>query len=641
MVSNRTVVDEELLTLVRDVDVDQAALRAVVTHLTGIGSSPMGFRNTGTPEDLAVAEYVADRMRVIGLSGVAIEPVRVDSWRFLGGGVTVGAPGAADSAATAGPSDRADVRFDAVSFGGVVGTGRAGITARLVDAGDGRRARLDARDLRGALVLLDWRNPAVSPSAVVLELAERGALGVILNCPAGGPFYQSPNALGSFDAHWPAGAPAMVLISKENAAELRTLTRANAVPVTLSLHVELERNASGYNVVGYLEGDEPGPIVVGAHHDAWFQGAFDNTSGVAVVLAMAQALVGAAFRPRHTICFTSRTGEEYGIADSTFDWCIGAWRQVEVTHPEWGERAPFHLCVEASGHPGLRSVIEAPVELARWARAVGRAGQREGWAPTGWRVAPPVAGTEQWPLLIAGVPGIACYAWEKSFAKTDYHTQLDTIELLDFDILAAQTRLYLLGLVCADDDPDAIFDHAARARQLATIAADTGHAGLTAAAAGHTKASGRKEFTQVGRGLFALDQHAALAYPHEQSARDLRALTDTRSAVDAGDLGRAARALRKVGHHYLFPYLGRSALDAYAARMEPAALTRTWASRSHLSPSVALWAVMATLVGQDDARPYGAWVREEIETAIEHTQQQLRQRLDAMTRSLTIRRPAP
>ena len=632
MAGTRTVVDDDLCTLVRDVDVDQEFLRRVITHLTGIGSSPLGFRTTGTPEDRAVAEYVADQMRAIGLSGVAIEPVTVDAWRFLGAGVTVGADRT---------SDVKTAQYDAVSFGGVIGTGPDGVTGRLVDIADGRRTRLDAHDLAGTLVLLDWKNAAVSPSVVVLELAERGVLGVILNCPAGGPFYQSPTAVGSFDAHWPAGAPPMVLVGKENAAELRRLTRARDRPVTLTLHVELERNAAGYNVVGHLEGDRPGPVVVGAHHDAWFRGAFDNTSGVAVMLAMARALVRSSFRPRHTICFTSRTGEEYGIADSTFDWCIGAWRQVEVTHPEWDEQAPFHLCVEASGHPGLRSVIEAPVELARWARAIGRAGEGEGWTPTGWRVAPPVAGTEQWPLLIAGIPGIACYAWEKSFAKTDYHTQLDTIELLDFDILSAQTRLYLLALVSADRDPDAIVDHAARARQLATIGRDTGHAGLAAAAVEHARASGRSAFTPVGRGLFALDQHAALAYPHDQSARDLRGLHAARSAVDAGDLGGAARALRRVGHHYLFPYLGPSALATYAGRLEPAALTRTWAARSNLSPSVALWAVLATLAGQRDARPFGAWVCDELDRAIEHTRHQLDQRLDAMTRSVTTRRSAP
>lgn len=627
--STRTVVADDLLALVRSVDIDQGLLRRVVTDLSGIGSSPLGFRNTGTPEDLAVAQYVAEQMRAVGLSGVAIETVSVDAWRFLDAGVTVGAPG------------HAQTRYQAVSFGGVPGTGPDGRTARLVDIGDGRRTRLDARDLDAALVLLDWKNPAVSPSAVVLELAERGVLGIVLNCPAGSAFYQSPGALGSFDSHWPAGAPPMVLISKEDAVELRALTRDGDVPVTMSLDVQLDRDARGYNVVGYLDGDAPGPVVVGAHHDAWFQGAFDNTSGVAVLLAMAKALVGSSFRPRHTICFTSRTGEEYGIADSTYDWCIGAWRQVEVSHPEWGERAPFHLCIEASGHPGLRSLIEAPVELARWARAVARAAQQEGWTPTGWRVAPPVAGTEQWPLLIAGIPGIACYAWEKSFARTDYHTQLDTVEVLDFEIMAAQARLYLLSLVSADHDPDATLDHAARARRLASIAGDCGHAGLAAAAAAHADVRGRDGFTGVGRGLLALDQHAAPAYPHEQSARDLRALHTARSAVGAGDLGGAARALRKVGHHYLFPYLGESALDAHAARMEPAALTRTWARRSHLSPSVALWAVIASLVAQPGARPFGAWVPEAIERAIEHTQHQLDQRLDAMTRSLTTRRPIP
>ena len=66
---------------------------------------------------------------------------------------------------------------------------------------------------------------------------------------------------------------------------------------------------------------------------------------------MARALVERGHRPQHRICFTSRTAEEYGLFHTQFDWCTGAWQQVAATHPEWGARSPFHLCVEATGTP--------------------------------------------------------------------------------------------------------------------------------------------------------------------------------------------------------------------------------------------------------------------------------------------------
>lgn len=126
-------VDERLVTLVREVELDQDHLRRVIGRLTAIGSSPIGFRNTGTPEDAAVADFVAEQMRRLGLHDVAIEPVEVDAWRFLAASVAVGTD--------AGAASSAQPTYRAVSFGGVPATPPGGISARLVDIGDGRRTR--------------------------------------------------------------------------------------------------------------------------------------------------------------------------------------------------------------------------------------------------------------------------------------------------------------------------------------------------------------------------------------------------------------------------------------------------------------------------------------------------------------------
>jgi hypothetical protein len=80
------------------------------------------------------------------------------------------------------------------------------------------------------------------------------------------------------------------------------------------------------NVVGYLEGSDPAVadqiVAVGAHHDHLgtrqgkiFNGANDNASGVATVLAVAQA-VGQRERPRRTIVFATFGSEELGLEGS-------------------------------------------------------------------------------------------------------------------------------------------------------------------------------------------------------------------------------------------------------------------------------------------------------------------------------------
>ena len=119
MTSGGSEVPAALLETVRGMDVDEGYLRHVVESITAIGSCAQGFRTSGTPEDVAVAAFVRDEMAAIGLDAVAIEPVAVDAWRFLGAGVAAGG-----------------LTVEASSLGGVPGTGPGGVTGRLVDVED-------------------------------------------------------------------------------------------------------------------------------------------------------------------------------------------------------------------------------------------------------------------------------------------------------------------------------------------------------------------------------------------------------------------------------------------------------------------------------------------------------------------------
>jgi transcriptional regulator with XRE-family HTH domain/Iap family predicted aminopeptidase len=617
--SPRRTRGDPALAAARALPIDAAQLREVVERLASVGSSPLGFRTTGTPEDREVAAYVAAQMRAIGLDGVAIEDVAVDGWRFEGAALAV-----------------AGHRFEASSMGGVPPTPHAGIEAPLVDAGAAEPRRLDRLELAGTIALVDWRKAALPLCDIALELGLRGAAGVVANCPAGADYYQSDGVIGAFDGHWHDGAPPMVLIAKEDAAAVRATLDGGARRARMTLRAQRLPGVRGANVVGSLPGEAGGPIVVGAHHDGWFRAAFDNATGVAAMLGVARGLAAAGHRPRHRVCFTSRTAEEYGLQDSSFDWCIGAWRQVRDTHPEWGEQAPFHLCVEASGHPDLRLVLEAPVELAGWARAAGRAGRREGWLTSGCRVGPPVTGTEQWPLLVSGVPGVAAYTWEKSFARTDYHTPRDTPAIVDFDHLERLTRFYAYLLLRADADPDGILDHRARAEDVASAAARLGPAGerLRVAAGAHAGAGGRAAFTRVGRALVAVDAGGSIAYPHQQAAKDVAGLQDALAALRAGDRRGAARALTKVGANAVAPLLSEATFARRARRLRPAAAGASWASASHLTASPELWAEIAALGSRAGAPVPGRWVERSLERHLERSRAELSRRVEAMAGAL-------
>jgi Peptidase family M28 len=610
------------LELARKVPTSTVYLRRLVEEISSIGSSPLGFRTTGTPEDRAVAELVAREMREIGLADVEIEHVGVDGWRFLGASLAV----------------EGGASFEAASMGGVPPTPAGGVVAPLVDVGTAERRRLDRIAVEGRIALVDWTSSSVSPSEVGLELGLRGAIGMVLSCPAGGPYYQSDGALGSFDAYWHAGAPPMVTLRKEDVGELRRLSGTGSLPaVRLTLAAERTPGAIGHNVVGYLAGERASPpLVVGAHHDGWFRAAFDNASGVAAMLAVARALTQIGHRPRHRICFTSRTAEEYGLEDSAFDWCTGAWKQASETHPEWGATVPFHLCIEASGHPGLRLNLDTPPELVRFARAACRRGKAEGWLTSGWRVGSPVTGTEQWPLLISGIPGIAAYTWEPSFARTDYHTPRDTTGLLDLDHLDRLTRMYTLLLLEADRDPDRILDHAARGVEVTRLAETLGPAGeaLAEAARRHRAARGRAAFTTVGRELLALDASGSPAYPHEQATRDLAALERAHDALAGGEHAAAARQLARVGDNALARRLSEDAFAIDRSRRQPGHPRVSWGANVHLTVSPNLWQELASLRGEPGARAPGAWIGRSIRGHIERTRADRDRRLAAMERAL-------
>jgi peptidase M28-like protein len=608
------------LAVARALPLDRDLLERVVAELARIGSSPLGFRVTGTPEDHEAARIVAGHLRDSGLEDVAVAEVRVDGWRFAEAELRV-EPGAA---------------IEGAALGGTPATPAGGAEGPVLDGGGGSRRELDRLDVRGALVLVDWRKGPLGPSDVGLELGLRGAAGVLVAPAAGGPYFQADGALGAFDGHWHAGAPPMMTLRRADAQALRAQLAGGPLTGVLHVRAEVVPGARGANAEAFLPGERPGPIVVGAHHDGWFRAAFDNATGVAALVAIARALVEAGHRPRHRICFTSRTGEEYGLLDRTFDWCVGAWRQVSETHPRWGARAPFHLCLEASGHPGLRLALEAPVELVRWARAAGRAGEAQGWLTSGWRTSPPVTGTEQWPLLVAGVPGVAAYTWEPAFATGIYHTPLDTPEVVDFAHLERLTRFYAFLLLSADRDPGGILDHRARARDLARRARALGERGaaLAGAAQAHAGARGRGAFTRVGRALHAVDAKGAIAYPHEQAAADLEGLEAALAALEAGDTRGTIRRLAGVGENALAGRLSEPAFARRAERLRREAGGDSWAGASHLTASPGLWAELAALRGEAGARPAGPWIERSLRRHAERTRAELDRRVAAMSRAI-------
>jgi peptidase M28-like protein len=563
-------------------------LEHVVSRLAAIGSTPRGFRVAGTPEEHEAVDFVAGEMRSLGLQDVVEEPVPVDGWRLEEAYVEL----------------EDDTRIEAASFGGVPETGPKGVRGELVRVGRGGRRQLDRLDVAGKVALVEWQVERLWPYHVGLELGLGGAKAIVLYAPEGGPFYQAPEALGTFDGIWHAEGPPCVTVRREDAPKLdgnvHVVLRAPRAPST------------GWNVVGELPGRRLGaPTVVAGHHDGWFQAAFDDATGVAVTLELARAFAEAGVRTERTIAFVSHTAEEYGIAESAYDWCYGAWYQVAAEHREWTTGSPFYLNVEGSGRRGDIFTVDAPPELTAWIRRHCRAAERDGLLPHGWRLDRPNTWTEVWPFLAAGIPGINISTFTDGFDRTEYHTQYDTVDKVDFEYLAKLTELSARLLL---DEPPLDFE--ARARELRKHGLE-----LPAVEPGDE----RRRFTAVARGLHGIDAIDAPRYPHEQTQADVEHLE--RALADPGD---AERHLARVGLNWLCADLSHEAFRIERGRRGRHARRACWGAMGDADPGPDLWRELASLRGEPGARKTGPWLEASLRRHLDRSRRELRRRRERM-----------
>jgi len=578
-----------------DAAIDVDYMRSVVERLAASGSSPLGFRLAGTPEEVALSGWIAEQMQAIGLVDVALEPVPVDAWRFHGARV-----------------EALGRVFECASFGGAVPTPPGGVTGEVAFVGRGARDEIAGLDLRGKVVIIDWRGTDLLwPSMSAAEAARAGAVAALVTSLPGGFFYQREGALGAFDTYGLPDAVPMLTLRKEDAQELIDAAAQGAVAVRVTLDAELKPGVDAYNVVSTLPGRREGsPIVVAGHHDAWFYGALDDASGVASTLAIAKAMRDTGYVPDGPIVFGSHTAEEFGMLSAPFDYCIGAGWQIQHQHPEWAEDAALYVNIEGTGMP-RPLLLETPPELASFAADVCAAATEDGLLSRGVISGMPRPWTEAWPFLASGVPSLNVNSHHLDFFRTDYHTQFDDAAFLDYDDLRDLTRVYARLIVAADAHRGEILEPAARAsdvhrRGRLGDARDAGArvaplygalACYERAAAEATPAASRRAFAHLARALESIDAAEGPVLLHEQALRDVRALDEAIASLAAGDPAGAARAAERVGRNVLARYLSDELVELDAERHSSDHARLAWAELGHLTASPVLCRELAALRG--------------------------------------------
>jgi hypothetical protein len=253
-----------------------------------------GEKRAGTDAGRAAGDYVAERFRKAGLSGVRFDPFRFPQHRVHRAELEVRVAGAP-----------LRVGFEALE---ACGPGR--FCGPLVFAGWADQPEtLRKQEWRSRVALVE-RNPLLHRSTQYLNIAEAGAAAMISISSAPDNLTQVGSVRRAWEAH--GGIPALSIGGADGRAIKDALAAHRRVEIELDVSVGVHRG-EGRNIVGVVPGEEPAMLIVGAHYDTWFAGSSDNGAGVAALLALAERRARRHERPRYTLVFVAWDGEELAL----------------------------------------------------------------------------------------------------------------------------------------------------------------------------------------------------------------------------------------------------------------------------------------------------------------------------------------
>ncbi len=454
-------------------------------------------RGVGTPGNAAAAEYLAARMKEIGLQpgGAAgsgyLEPFEAPVGARLEGENLLELAGQALGLSSEWQpftfSDDGDVRGELVWAG-------YGITAP--DLGHDDYAGLD---VKGKVVLVaahvpregDPASPFRDPRRFQLgewrykamNARDHGAAAVLVLRDVWN--HPGPDELTPWQGHVSsrAGIPAARVTSPALRAvgvdpsrlgptpRGESRPRSLGVAVRLAVHV-VQESAPTANVVGLLPGAGPRPpgdaaaragrgcgcVVLGAHYDhlgfggegslapgahVVHPGADDNASGVAALLAVARA-VAADPQPRRTVAFVAFGGEELGL--------LGSARFARSPPPGCKlEDVQLMVNLDMVGRPQGGKLYVEGADTAEGGRArVARLAAEDPAVPLELAFGGDGYGpSDQTSFYARGVPVVFFFTG----AHADYHRPTDTADKIDYRGLREVARLAYRTVGAAADTP--------------------------------------------------------------------------------------------------------------------------------------------------------------------------------------------
>ena len=242
----------------------------------------VGVRTSGTELELEAADFLVSRLEDLGYS----PEVQDFFWDSPTAVFSISAP--------------EPETLDANVLGGTPG-GEA--MAELVFVGLGKPADLPDEGLEGKIALIE--RGEITFGSKVAEVHSAGAVAAVIFNNVSGPFLGTLGGRGDIPA---------IALSQADGLRLKELLDQGE---TVEASVTVQDNAvPSRNVIAELPGQGEGVIVVGAHYDTVPDsiGASDNSSGMGVLLAVAERVAGRSFP--FTLRFIAFGSEETGLHGS-------------------------------------------------------------------------------------------------------------------------------------------------------------------------------------------------------------------------------------------------------------------------------------------------------------------------------------
>lgn len=289
-------------------DIDGVAIKKIIPEITAISRKSRDDGNqfwgriAGTPYDRMIEDWTAKQFKDIGLEQVRRQEISMQPFWYPNSWET--------NLIVGGKTTRLATTFPITD---TVGTGAEPITAPAVWLGLGTPADFKDRDVRGKAVVLysaptpGGRDHIARWSGSMMRANQAGAAMVLIVMDVPGNVTTEPEAGKS------TTVPTLTVSMKEGTAIREAIESGASVSLSVRADIERKPNMKTGNVWGVLPGMTDENILIMAHTDAMFEGALDNASGIAMMLAIAKhyAAIPKENR-RRTITFVTTPDHHHG-----------------------------------------------------------------------------------------------------------------------------------------------------------------------------------------------------------------------------------------------------------------------------------------------------------------------------------------